>query len=220
MKDSEQDSPGVTLVLASSSPRRRELIRALDMPVESSSPDGDEDSPRSGEGPEEYVLRLSLDKARQITDRFANAIVIGADTIVVLNEEILGKPVDDAEATAMLQRLRGEAHTVLTGVTVFDGKTGHWASTVKSTDVCMRHYTDMEIAAYVKTGEPLDKAGSYAIQDEGFHPVGSIQGCHLNVVGFPLCEVIRLLGELCVDVTLKPDWQSPEQCQDCALRKK
>ncbi len=220
MKDSEQASQGVTLVLASGSPRRRELIRALDMPMESSSPDGDEDSPRSGERPEEYVMRLSLDKARQITDRFANAVVIGADTVVVLNEEILGKPVNEAEATAMLQRLRGVAHSVLTGMTVLDGRTGHWKSTVKSTDVCMRRYTDMEIAAYVKTGEPLDKAGGYAIQDEDFRPAASIQGCYLNVVGFPLCEVIRLLGELCVDVTLKSDWQPPEQCKDCALRKK
>ena len=219
MKDSEQASQGITLILASGSPRRREIIRALDMPVELLRPDGDEDSPRRGEEPEEYVLRLSLDKARQTSNQSENTVVIGADTAVVLNDEILGKPVDDAEATAMLQRLRGVGHTVLTGVTVFDSRTGQWTSSVKGTDVLMRHYSDMEIAAYVKTGGPLDKAGGYAIQDEGFRPTSSIQGCYLNVVGFPLCEVVRLLDELCVHATLKPDWQTPEQCQDCALRK-
>ncbi|MCH7745803.1 MAG: septum formation protein Maf [Chloroflexi bacterium] len=219
MKDSEQTSQGVTLVLASGSPRRRELIKALDMPVELSRPDGDEGSPRSGETPEEYVLRLSLDKAKQILDRYADSVIIGADTVVVLNEEVLGKPANDAGATAMLQRLRGVAHTVLTGVTVFDSRTGHWESMVKSTDVLMRRYSDMEIAAYVKTGGSLDKAGGYAIQDDGFRPTRSIQGCYLNVVGFPLCEVIRLLDELCVHATLKSDWQPPEQCRDCALRK-
>ena len=219
MRDSERTSQNVTLVLASGSPRRRELIRALDMPVELLRPDGDEGSPRNGEGPEEYVLRLSLDKARQTPNQFANAVVIGADTAVVLNEEILGKPVDDEEATAMLQRLRGVGHAVWTGVTVFDNRTGQWTSSVKSTDVWMRCYSDMEIASYVETGGPLDKAGGYAIQDGGFRPTSSIQGCYLNVVGFPLCEVIRLLDELCVPATLKPDWQAPEQCRDCALRK-
>ena len=143
--------------------------------------------------------------------------MIGADTSVILGEKILGKPVDEAEAYEMLTALRGRSHRVVTAVTV--SRDGIKASSVTSSDVAMREYSDAEMEAYIESGEPFDKAGGYAIQDVGFAPVSSFSGCYLNVVGFPLCEVKRLMNEVGVDVMLKPEWHAPERCpSECPVR--
>ncbi len=185
------------VLLASQSPRRRALINLLGLPVEVASADVDE-TPRRGEAPAAYVRRLAEAKARALAARQPQGSrwIVAADTAVVDGDEILGKPADAAEAVAMLRRLRGREHAVLTGVAVWDGKTGRWATAVERTVVVMRPLSDAEIAAYVASGDPLDKAGAYAIQNREFAPVAHIEGCYANVVGLPLCMLACLLRQL------------------------
>ncbi len=206
------------IVLASESQRRREIIGALDSAVEIVPSGVDERSAIPGERAEDYVGSIAADKARVVSSNgHSEALVIGADTSVVLDDRILGKPIDPAEAREMLTALRGRSHRVVTGVTVaLDGIT---ASSVTSSDVAMRGYADAEMEAYIESGEPFDKAGGYAIQDRVFAPVSALSGCYLNVVGFPLCEVMRLMSEVGVDVKLKQGWRAPERCpSDCPVR--
>ncbi len=177
----------IQLLLASQSPRRRELLTLLELPFEATVAHVAE-VPQPNESPDELVVRLSQDKARAVIAR-ANTIVIACDTIVALDGEILGKPRDAAAATAMLYRLRGRSHAVYSAVTLLEATTGRTLTDVVETQVTMRAYTDAEIAAYVASGDPLDKAGAYAIQHLGFHPVAELQGCYANVVGFPLCHL-------------------------------
>ena len=134
-------------------------------------------------------------------------VVLGADTVVVLNDAILGKPADEAEATAMLAALRGRAHRVLTGVALAVDGVIAW-STVVETTVWMRAYSANEVERYVRSGKPLDKAGAYGIQDADFHPVERIEGCFSNVVGLPICEVRRALTALDPNRSWGPGWRA------------
>ena len=206
------------IILASGSQRRREIIGALDAVVEIVPPGVDERPAGPGEQAEDYVASIAADKARAVTaNGHFGALVIGADTSVVLEEEVLGKPEDEAEAWAMLTALRGRSHRVVTGVTV--ALNGNTASSVTSSEVAMRDYSDDEMQAYIESGEPFDKAGGYAIQDSDFAPVSMFYGCYLNVVGFPLCEVMRQLSDVGVDVGLNPEWRAPERCpSECPVR--
>ena len=206
------------IVLASESQRRREIIRALDAAVEIVPSGIDERPAIPGEQAEDYVGSIAADKAGAVSaNGHSEALVIGADTSVVLEGKILGKPVDEAEARSMLTALRGRSHRVVTGVAV--SRDGTTASSVTSSDVMMREYSDDEMEAYIESAEPFDKAGGYAIQDGEFTPVSALAGCYLNVVGFPLCEVMRLMSEVGVDVRLKQDWRAPERCpSDCPVR--
>lgn len=176
---------------------------------------GEEDAPSAGETAQAYVKRLSLVKARYARSAVGDAVILGADTSVALNGEIMGKPVDDADAFRMLRALRGRPHKVVTGVTVLDAASGEWAAAARASDVYMRNYSDSEIAAYVATGRHRDKAGAYAAQDETFKPASRIEGCYLNVVGLPLCDVLMLLDHMGVAGRLRPDWQMPHGCLDC-----
>lgn len=206
------------IVLASMSKRRHEIIGALDAAVEIIPSGTDEREPRLGERAEDYVMSVAAVKARDAATRAsAGSIVIGADTSVVLDGRVLGKPVDDDEARSMLTALRGRSHRVVTGVTV--ARNGAEARAVESSEVVMRAYSDDEMESYIASGEPFDKAGGYAIQDAVFAPVSGLTGCYLNVVGFPLCEVIRLMSELEADAGLRPGWRAPERCpSDCPVR--
>ena len=207
------------LVLASGSRRRRALVEAFASPVELIAPVGRESSMRNEESPEEYVGRLSLAKAREVTKQTDHAVVLGADTAVVIEGHVLGKPTSAAEAKEMLGRLRGRRHRVVTGVAALDCESGLWLASTRSTDVTMRRYSNAEVDAYVASGEPFDKAGGYAVQDSTFDPVESLDGCYLNVVGLPLCEAVTLLARLGVDSRLRPDWVPPERCQECPLHR-
>ena len=206
------------LVLASGSPRRRTLIAAFVTPVEAIAPAGEEGPPRPGEPAEGFVRRLSLAKAEEVAKEAGRAIVLGADTTVVLDDQIIGKPASVSEATAILARLRGRTHRVVTGVTALDVESGRRLTSATSSEVAMRRYSDAEVEAYVGSGEPFDKAGAYAVQDALFHPAEGVAGCYLNVVGLPLCEVASLLSRLGAAVQTRPDWQPPAQCADCSLR--
>ena len=186
-------------VLASASPRRRHLLGVLGVPFAIAVADVDE-TPLVGEAPAALASRLAGRKVFAIAERQPAAIVLAADTVVALDEQVLGKPADAVEATAMLQSLRGRAHRVLTGVVVRTASAVAWHG-VTTTLVRMRDYGDDEIARYVATGRPFDKAGAYAIQDPEFRPVERIEGCYPNVVGLPLCEVGRALASLGLPVT-------------------
>lgn len=183
------------LVLASTSPRRRELVNLLDVPFEFTSVEVDE-TPRDHELPDDLVRRLSCTKAEMGTRRIRNAkaIVIGVDTIGWLDGEIIGKPRDRTEAAQMLQRLRARPHIVYSGVTARHAT--RVVTQVVTTTVWMRNYSDEEIAAYVATGDPLDKAAAYAIQHGGFRPVARVEGCQANVMGLPLCHLYLALRSL------------------------
>ena len=194
------------------------MIKALDMPVEICVPLGEEGSPYEGEPPERYVTRVAFDKARGVGTELGDAIVLGADTAVVVDRDVLGKPVDKKDARRLLERLRGRDHTVVSGVVALDTRSGRWHSATKSTDVTMRHFSDDEIETYVASGEPLDKAGGYAVQDEVFRPTSAIHGCYLNVVGLPMCEVVTLLEKLGLRVRVKSDWRPLDRCENCPLR--
>ncbi len=206
------------LVLASGSPRRRELVSAFAAPFEISPPVGAEPRVRADETPEEYVIRLALQKARGVAERTGPAIVVGADTVVVLGHEVMGKPSDAAEARRMLGLLRERSHRVVSGVVALDSATARWSSATESTQVKFRRYTDEELADYIESGEPFDKAGGYAVQDPAFRPAASIEGCYLNVVGLPLCEAQRLLALRGADGAIRHGWRPPDECVGCRLQ--
>ncbi|UYG08830.1 Maf family protein [Halomonas sp. M4R1S46] len=178
------------ICLASASPRRRELLASIDVPVEVRPVDIDE-RPRPGEAAEAYVLRLAEEKARAGAALGALP-TLGADTAVVCDETILGKPRDHEHAAAMLRALSGRSHEVLTAVAV-TGPAG-LLSTRVVTRVTMREIAEEEIAAYWATGEPADKAGGYAIQGRGAVFVARLEGSHSAVVGLPLFETAALLS--------------------------
>ena len=216
---SHENEAGLTtrLVLASSSPRRRELIAALDLPVEVRSSGLDEGPPYDGERPDEHVVRLSREKAREVARSTGDAAVLAADTSVVVDGAVLGKPADEQEATRMLKLLRGRDHEVITGVTILHGESGRAVSSSRSTRVTLRGYSDREIEEYVLSGEPMDKAGAYAVQDPDFRPASRLEGCYLNAMGLPLCDVLTILHTLGIPARVRTDWRLPEQCVDCPI---
>lgn len=182
------------LLLASNSPRRRQLLSLTGWEFTVSAADVDE-SVLANESPADYVLRLAETKARAV-QADAEQIILAADTTVVDGAAILGKPRDSAEATAMLKRLRGHSHQVYTGIALFRPSDGLLLKDLCLTDVPMRDYSDEEIDRYVQTGDPLDKAGAYAIQNAEFQPVARMDGCFASVMGLPVCHVIRLMRKM------------------------
>jgi MAF protein len=186
-----------TLVLASNSPRRRELL-ALGGWTFNTRPIEIDESLLPGEASGSYVLRLAENKARACAaTTHEELIIVAADTTVVDGNVILGKPEDNARAVDMLQRLGSHTHQVYTGIAVMRPSDGNLYIDLCVTDVPMRAYNEEEIEAYVATGDPLDKAGAYAIQDPEFHPVEKMSGCYASVMGLPLCHLtrtLRLLG--------------------------
>jgi MAF protein len=191
------------IVLASGSPRRRELFALLDLPFQAVDPQVDE-SPFELEKPKSTALRLASAKAQEAARSHPDAIIVAADTLVILGENILGKPRDRAEAVAILEALRGEKHRVTSGVIVLAGATGEKREEVAETQVWMRAYSEEEIARYIGRGEPFDKAGGYAIQDKEFRPVARVKGCYANVMGLPLCHLYRALKRVGVNPPATP----------------
>jgi septum formation protein len=182
---------GVPLVLASASPRRAQLLTKAGYVFTIAPADLDE-TPLPGEAPAAYVRRLAEAKAAEVARRRPDAVVVGADTTVVVDGDILGKPADAAEAAAMLARIQGRAHEVLTGVAVA-GPAG-LESAVASTRVWFSRMSPAEIADYVASGEPMDKAGAYAIQGLASRYIERIEGSEPNVAGLPVALVHALLG--------------------------
>jgi MAF protein len=190
------DESGIRrLILASGSPRRRQLLSLLGIPFVIKAAGVDE-SRLYGEPPTEFVLRVSQAKALAIRDVRPDELVVAADTIVVLDGDILGKPSDLDDARQMLERLRGRSHMVYSGVTVWHPASRRMISQLGESLVGMRAYADDEIDSYVDSRDPMDKAGAYAIQHAEFDPVSYLEGCWLNVVGLPLCHLGRALDRI------------------------
>lgn len=183
------------LILASASPRRRYLLRLIGIPYTVAIPEVCEES-LEAEDPIEYVLRISERKALSVKSRFSEGYILGADTTVVLDGEILGKPGDQDEARRMLKRLSGRIHTVYTGLTLVDSATSKKVQGYEKSLVKIRRLSGWEIDAYISSGEPLDKAGSYGIQGYGAAIVEKVNGCYFNVVGLPIVRLLKLIREL------------------------
>lgn len=183
-----------TIILASTSPRRRELLRQIGIEFTTDPADVDE-RVLSEERPEDYAVRVAREKAKVAAQRASAALIIAADTIVVLGDTILGKPVDAADAERMLGMLSGRMHRVLTGLVVMDSATGKVLTRLADTRVWFRDLSAEEIHAYVTTREPLDKAGAYGIQDKGALLIRKIEGCYFNVVGLPLALLAEMFAE-------------------------
>lgn len=183
----------MTLILASGSPRRQELLRQIGLSFTVVPSQVQENLP-SGE-PAHLVESLALAKAGEVAGRLRSGLVLGADTVVALDGAILGKPSGPAEAAAMLSRLSGKHHDVYTGLALVHAASGHRMVEHEHTVVRFRKLLDSEIAAYVQSGEPLDKAGAYGIQGLAAVFVSGITGCYFNVVGLPLSRLWRMLQE-------------------------
>ena len=178
------------LILASSSPRRRELLERLHVPIEIHSADVDE-TPLKGEHAKAMVLRLAKDKAAKVAAQYPDRWVLASDTTVSLHGKPIGKPTDAADAKRTLKILQGKKHQVYTGVCLRNGKKQY--ALADTTDVLFRKMTAKEINWYVKTGEPMDKAGSYAVQGVGGLFVKGIDGSYSNVMGLPTEKTVELL---------------------------
>ncbi len=189
----EEDNP--LIILASASPRRQELLALLDIPFEII-PSGVEERFLTGESPEEHVLRLSRAKAEDVAARKKGRWILAADTVVAIDGKVLGKPKDRREAEEMLRRLSRRVHRVLTGYCILSSASPLSKEEKVTTRVKFKALSEEEICWYIGTGEPFDKAGGYAVQGKGAFMVQEVRGSYTNVVGLPLCEVIRDLRAL------------------------
>jgi septum formation protein len=189
----------LTIVLASTSARRIDILTRSGIPFRALAP-GIDERPPVPLGPLRFVAWAARAKAEAVAARAAGHVVVAADTEVVLHGRIFGKPKDGAEAAAFLRALSGTTHQVYTAVQVIDGRSGRRAQGGSRTHGTMRELSASEIAAYVRTGEPQDKAGAYAIQGKGRRLIASIRGPYDNVVGMPMRLLTRLLGECGIPV--------------------
>ena len=168
-----------------------------------------------GEDPADFVLRLASEKAFAAGKKLAEStlqdvVVIAADTIVVDKEKVLGKPIDAADAKNILDQLKNRTHQVLSGIAVYQLETGKIRSSMVLTEVSMRNYTETEVQEYVNSGDPFDKAGAYAIQNDSFNPAPDFEGCFANVMGLPLCHLSLLLKK----ENLEIDSRVADRCQE------
>jgi len=183
------------LILASASPRRAEVLRDAGIAFEAL-PVSTEEAPRPGEAPETLVRRLAESKARAAAAKLTEGIIIGADTEVEVDGEVLGKPVAAEHARQMLRLLSGRTHRVITGLAVIRLPGGETRIEQETTLVTFARLSDKEIEDYIASGEPFGKAGAYAIQGRGGRFVTRVEGCYFNIVGLPLARLYRILREL------------------------
>jgi septum formation protein len=193
-----------TLILASQSPRRKKLLRQIGLKFKII-PSNSAELIQPAQTPQENAQRIALEKATEVSQRLRHGIVVGADTIVVLDRHILGKPKSKEDARRMLRMLSGREHSVFTGFALIDVKTKKQMSSVEETRVRFRKLDEEEIADYVNAGSPMDKAGAYGIQDDyGAVFVEKIQGCFYNVVGFPLARFYTALKKFTAELEKEP----------------
>ena len=198
--DKEKIQYSQKIYLASQSPRRRLLLAWLEIPFQVIEAHLDE-TPSPHEEPAALVVRLARQKAHAVDIAATESLILAADTVVELDNRALGKPEDASAARAMLRELRAAPHHVHTGVALYAPATGRTITRRVTTTVQMRAYSDAEIEVYLASGDPFDKAGSYAIQHTGFHPVQELARCYANVVGLPLCAVATLLNSMGIDIS-------------------
>lgn len=189
------------IILASASPRRKELMKTLGLDFEIIVSDAEESWPDHPK-PEDLAMTHAREKTVDIAGNSENKIIIGADTIVVLDDERLGKPADKDDAFRMLSSLQGKSHRVITGLCIIDTETGKHIENFSSSKINMRPVSKEEIMEYINTGEPMDKAGAYAIQGGAGKFITSIEGSYTNIIGFPLELLAGMLAEFGIEVTL------------------
>lgn len=203
------------LILASASPRRRELLGCLGVEFSVVPAEIDETEPEVVDNPVAFAESLARTKAREVGAQHSGSVVLAADTIVVMDGRILGKPADATEARRTLESLRGRTHQVTTAIALTRGS--NESAEHVTTDVVMRDYSDQQIVDYIASGDPFDKAGSYAIQDQRFHPVERCAGCYCNVVGLPILLVHPMLQRAGVDLPALKLLNLPPECRICPL---
>ena len=217
-RSSELPDP-IRITLLSSSARRREIVSHsfLDAAIEDSR--GEEPRPTPAEAAEDYVVRSAVAKLGGPPRPDEEGLLVSADTVVVLEGEILGKPSSKEEARSMLNRLSDAWHEVTTGVAVQDTRTGEVSTGAETSYVRTRPFDDDEVEKYVSSPEPYDKAGAYAVQDDVFRPVVMTEGCYLNIVGLPLCLLLTLMRRHDPSVELRDLRSIPyyDRCNDCKL---
>lgn len=210
MSDLKSELP---IWLASSSPRRRQLISSLGMPFVSFEPTFKEEPPHHQESPVDYVQRMATSKALSVApEEVLSYLVIGFDTVVVVDGSILGKPADPVMAESMLNRLRGKAHHVVTAVALVMPELGQPVIRISSALVIMRDYSPEEVVEYISSGDPMDKAGAYAIQNSRFKPVSKLEGCYSGVVGLPICILSEMLCEVGLKISPISCGTIPDSC--------
>lgn len=188
------------LILASASPRRAELLKQLGLDFQVLPSEVSEEIPGESASPPELVQELASNKATDVARKLEKGLVIGADTLVVLEDTIFGKPSDPDEAVEMLSKLNGKTHSVYTGVAIIQAPSGQIEVGYSETKVKFRTLSIEEIRSYVATGEPLDKAGAYGIQGKGGVLVEGIKGCYFNVVGLPLSKLAEMLQKFQISI--------------------
>jgi septum formation protein len=187
------------IILASSSPRRKQILEQVGLKFTVEVSDYEE-NPIPGMSPSKFVETLSLGKAKAVAKNHNDAIIIGADTAVFIDNKILGKPKTKEEAREMLNKLSGETHSVFTGFTVIDTKNNKIITDHIETKIKFKNLSDEEIAGYIKTGEPMDKAGAYGVQDRGALFVEYIEGDYANITGLPIVKIFEILKTLGIDI--------------------
>ncbi|MFC1943056.1 Maf family protein [Chloroflexota bacterium] len=187
------------VILASASPRRKELLEKIGLRFKAEPSNYEEDIPSALE-PHELAQKISLEKAKVVASKHQNVIVIAADTFIVLGDQILGKPHTEKEARKMLEAISGKSHSVITGFSIIDTSNNKTLSKSVETRIYVRRLTLAEIDAYVKSKEPLDKAGAYAIQGLGAVFVEKIEGDYFNVIGLPLSALTETLKEFGINI--------------------
>ncbi|HOJ11434.1 MAG TPA: Maf family protein [Clostridiales bacterium] len=186
------------IILASASPRRSDLLKQAGIPFLVVPGEVNEESLNLEGEPEKQAEKSALIKALDVAEKFGTGLVLGADTIVVFDNQIYGKPGDKKHAYNMLKSLQGRIHHVITGIAIVDASTGVYKTAHEKTSVYFTSLNDDEIWSYINSGEPFGKAGAYAIQGKGALFVEKIDGCYTNVVGLPLLRVKKLLEEFCL----------------------
>ena len=202
------------IILASSSPRRSYILERANV-LAKVVPSGTDENMTKYKTPEKQVQALALEKANAVAFYAQRGLVLGADTLVVDGQVVIGKPQDQSDALAILQRLRGRTHKVFTGIAAVNAGSSQTATALVTSLVKMRSYSLSEMEAYVDSGAALDKAGAYGIQDNEFNPVEQVKGCYLNVMGLPLCETVTLLRGM--GATLD-GVKALDECSFCPLR--
>lgn len=197
------------VILASTSPRRHELLKYL-LPSFRVIPPSVVEKLLDKEDPKSTVKRLASEKAKSVSV-LHKEVIIGADTVVVFENKILGKPQNANDALRMLTALQGHTHSVITGIAVIDAE-GELTTNSVQTDVEFRDYTMAEMESYIDTGDPMDKAGAYAIQHPQFRPARRISGCYFNVVGLPLCALSKMLTDIGISIEIESPAEIPNFC--------
>lgn len=195
---------GPSLILASTSPRRKELLALLGLPFEIIPPATNEEV-QGKESPVDHVRRLALEKAHSVANRYPTSLVIGSDTVIELDGQILGKPADLEEAKDMLTRLRGRCHLVHTGLALVSNANEREEKLIETVKVWIKDFSEADLQAYLETQDSLGKAGAYSIQGEGSHLIEKIEGDFPTVVGLPLGKLAQLLEQTGVELPVKAE---------------